>query len=677
MINATILERPILGGTDGFRDKATDRPGSGLMNEETLAGLTDALVDLRIEQGYGNLCVTGRDTRPSGEKLERAVCAGAVAAGGHVLRLGVAPTPAVLKVAQVLEAGSAVAVTASHNPPKYNGWKGTLGENKPSDTENAAISRRYWTGVDGSAGRTIDLETADGVPEVPGMVELYKTLVVQSIEAEFDQRRPLEGKIFVVDGANGAAMKVTPAVLRELGATVHEFACDGSGPINQGCGAADLDGMKQYLKDHPEIVSDPNFVGALANDGDGDRMIGLGAKVLTDGNVEVSEMEGNRVMELLAEGEPGIVGTTYTNDAMVKRLRERGIGFEFCDNGDTNVTAALRAKQAQGQNWRRGGEFTGHHIDTDWLSSGDGVRMAAWLAAYAATHGKSFAELADSMPLWHEKMAKVNLGRNNTDEMGRADVGDVIERAKARIANLGRFVVRASGTERGIYRVWGVGEDQGLVDDLVTEIADTMRFPTTFAENVSLLAPEDLDEDGQDALSLLREAGYEVVTGLRREDVPAVTAIAGQDGVREFCPKDLSKRFGDEEMAEEWQTKGRFFFQLRRVGQAELAGYGWTGPEPCAELPDCENTFAIRVNEADGGKGLGALFTRAIISGSKLRMGKIGLETWASNVAAVKSYERAGAIVVERKPDTRPTINGPAGSTVQDTRLFMYFPQTF
>ncbi len=467
------MQRPIVGGTDGFRGIATDEPGPGQMNQETIAVLTHSLVESQMEAGAGNICVVGRDTRPSGPELEEAAVAGARVAGATVVRLGVAPTPAILKIAQALNAGSAVGITASHNPAEYNGWKGTLGEHKPVGPQVKAISDRYWRAVD--SGLVVPVDAGADVKEIPGLLEDYKRAVVLDVQAEFGER-PLEGKIFVVDTANGAAMNVTPDVLRRLGATVEEFACDGSSLINEGCGAADLEGVKNFLRSRPDLVLNPNFVGALANDGDADRMIGLGATILPDGQMVFEEMEGNRVMELQAQGQPGIIGTDYTNDAMIARLQSQGIGFEFCENGDANVTAALRAKQAAGQDWTRGGEFTGHHIDLKWLSSGDGVRMAAWLASYAAKKNTNFFVLAESMPLWPESMIKVKLpkGANPKEIMQRTGVVRAIEEARIALDGIGRTHVRPSGTEP-LIRSWVVGQDRELVDITNTRIATAIK----------------------------------------------------------------------------------------------------------------------------------------------------------------------------------------------------------
>ncbi len=209
------------------------------------------------------------------------------------------------------------------------------------------------------------------------------------------------------------------------------------------------------------------------------------------------------------------------------------------------------------------------------------------------------------------------------------------------------------------------------------------HLPTTLAESLTPVTPDLLYDDvGRAALQQLQTAGYAVCIGLRPDDLPQVQAIANQNGVQEFCPNDLRTRFGSLPMATKWQEKGRLFFQLRKLGQAGLAGYGWTGPETCDHLPDCDNTFAVRLSEAVAGQGLANLFTTVIVSGSMAQgMRRIGLETWASNIAAWKAYQHAGAKLVHEEPGKRLAIvqrgRRIRRRQIADVRRFMCFTQTF
>jgi hypothetical protein len=215
------------------------------------------------------------------------------------------------------------------------------------------------------------------------------------------------------------------------------------------------------------------------------------------------------------------------------------------------------------------------------------------------------------------------------------------------------------------------------------------QYPTTFAETHTPLDLYGLDELGREALISLQKQGFEVVSGIQREDVPEVTAIAGQTAVREFCRNDMDTRFGDEPMVERWLQKkgGRGMFLLRRLGN--IAGYGWTGAEECEEIPGSETTFAVRVNDKFSGQRLATPFTTVIVSDSVARFGasNISLETWGSNTKAVKAYLRAGADLVTTADAWRPTLKIEEAGVVfdaengyykrRDVRQFMQFTRTF
>jgi ribosomal protein S18 acetylase RimI-like enzyme len=208
-------------------------------------------------------------------------------------------------------------------------------------------------------------------------------------------------------------------------------------------------------------------------------------------------------------------------------------------------------------------------------------------------------------------------------------------------------------------------------------------FPNTFSEEVMLI-DERIDEmpaGALTALDTLRHAGITVQLGVTRGDVEAITTIAGQLGVREFCPNDLETRFGNEQMMRGWLDKngGRGMF-LPRNTDHEIVGYGWTGLESNEHLPECDTTFAVRLSASEAGKGLGAPLTTVIYAGSVALFGcrRVGLESWESNVAAIKSYQKAGAELVAVEDGERPTYNGNLENTPvlrKDRRYFMQFPE--
>ena len=468
------MKQTELLGTDGFRAifEESDKPGA--MNPSTIAGLTHALVSTQLEANSSGLVVIGGDTRVFNGQLEQAAVAGAVAAGvkeRDVLRLGVAPTPAILRTARQQGAIAAVALTASHNPAEYGGWKGTIGADKPTPTQARQIEDRYWEQLKDGLMLPLTYSTRRS----PDHLRRYLNDVAEDIETTFGQK-PLLDRLFVVDTAYGAANYATPAVLERLGATVERFANDISHPINKGAGATNLAGVQQFLPERPELVKDSRFIGALINDGDADRLLGVGAHLDHTGEMVFSTLDGNRVLELLAHNELGVVGTDYTNDASVARIRQNGTAFEFCRNGDTNVTRALVSHQLEGEDWHLGSEFSGHHVDLHWLSSGDGVRMAAWIAAHAARHNTTIAALCESLPLFPEKMRTLEL----SPAIGKRIIHDpavaaVFDATPEDSTQQYRGIYRQSGTEPK-FRIWGVAQDELYAERRTAQIEKTLAL---------------------------------------------------------------------------------------------------------------------------------------------------------------------------------------------------------
>ena len=211
----------------------------------------------------------------------------------------------------------------------------------------------------------------------------------------------------------------------------------------------------------------------------------------------------------------------------------------------------------------------------------------------------------------------------------------------------------------------------------------TMPYPTTFTNQPLSLSQFELDPAGTAAVEKLRERGFEVVIGVTHDDVPFITEIAHQHAVREQCPKDLTHRFGNQDMMAQWLGKngGRAVFLLRDVAHQTIRGYGWTGLEPCEQLPEYTTTFGVRLDERVSGQGLGAPFVAAILYGSMFLFGseRVWGETWGSNVGAIKTYLKVGAVLVSTKDDWRPTLQmgpGVVDGKRQDVRLLLKFPQT-
>jgi len=204
-------------------------------------------------------------------------------------------------------------------------------------------------------------------------------------------------------------------------------------------------------------------------------------------------------------------------------------------------------------------------------------------------------------------------------------------------------------------------------------------FPTGFVNRVEILEPG-IGERGDAALTRLHEKGYAIGLGMTEYYAGAVGVMGYQRSIREYCPKDCTeKRFGTLSSTEKWLKKngGRAPFLLLKDGQ-RLAAYGWSGVEPCDELPDNPITTAYRVSEEFQGKGLGKDFTQVVVSGTRALYAPeegIGLETWKSNHAA-GMYEKVGFTLVHQgESEYRPTLDPAAlNGKVLDQRLYMSYP---
>lgn len=449
-----------LFGTDGVRGKA----GQGPITPEVFAGLGYAQVEYLREQGHEDPCIVfGRDPRQSGQLLAEAAMCGVLAAGGRVINVGILPTPGVQRIAQE-EAGVAggAMVTASHNPFEDNGIKLFFNAFKPTEEEAWALTRRFWQQERSGLviPTTLDRSRVESRPEAR---EAYISDIVDSIRETFGKAEPLKDTLFVVDCANGAAMDISPVVFERLGAEVIRFGSDPSAGINDNCGSEHLQGLKEYLAAHPEITSNPKFVGAVAHDGDADRGNGIGffrGKLL--------EVSGSHILEALAQypKQPGVVGNIYINSAAKRRILEQGIGFEYCANGDTAVTQALLARQKANQEWTRGAEHTAHSMLTNWLTSGDGTYAMAWYAAWAVTVKKAgFGEIVSQMPMLPTKELKIPTNGlaipENISDHPRA--ATIIAEVLAELGGDGRAVVRPSGTQP-IFRVMVESLNQSAIE---------------------------------------------------------------------------------------------------------------------------------------------------------------------------------------------------------------------
>jgi phosphoglucosamine mutase len=414
-----------LFGTDGVRGvygrELTDDLAFGL-------GRAAVLVLGRHEQSPIAI-VVGRDTRASGEPLERALVEGIRSAGADAVIAGVLPTPAVAFVTTDLGAAAGAVISASHNPPEDNGIKffGPSGFKLPDELEDEIEAELAAGG--GPVGGGPSVEPAGRSLPLGDEAVAYLDHVTAAAETKLDGMR------LVVDCANGAASAFAPEVLRRLGAEVHPiFDRPDGANINVGCGAL-----------HPEIVAaavlSEGADAGLALDGDADRALFADA----GGNV----IDGDQVLAACAIGlmEDGrlakdtVVTTVMANLGFHRAMAAAGIHVVATRVGDRYVLEEMLRTGAF-----LGGEQSGHVIFRDHATTGDGLLTAVRFLSLAARRGVGIAEAASAMRRFPQVLENVEVAHKERLE-DAAGVWEAVRAAEADLGERGRVLVRASGTE--------------------------------------------------------------------------------------------------------------------------------------------------------------------------------------------------------------------------------------
>ena len=405
-------------GTDGVR---------GIVGDDLTPELVERIGKAATLWGGGGRVLVGRDTRGSGPLLEEAVARGISSAGGVAVLGGVLPTPAVAFLADDL----GVVISASHNPPEYNGVKLFRGAGKLVDEQEEEIE----------ALLDADAPGGGGIELLEGSADTYVAHVVESCGTD------LSGLRVGIDCANGAFSVLAPQAFEQLGAEVHAIGTHPDGEnINVGCGATDLSTLQQI------VVRDGLDLG-IAFDGDGDRMLAV------DGRGEA--VDGDQILAILALalGVEVVAVTVMTNLGFHALMEERGVRVVTTPVGDRYVSEALRR-----ENGLLGGEQSGHVI---WLgnhATGDG--LAAGLLLCRALAGRTLAEAAATMPRFPQALRNVAVTRR---ELTPAIVEES-DRLNAELGARGRVLVRPSGTEP-VVRVLAEAENAEDAENLCGSIA--------------------------------------------------------------------------------------------------------------------------------------------------------------------------------------------------------------
>ena len=406
-------------GTDGVR---------GIVGDGLTPDLVERLGKAATLWSGGGRVLVGRDTRGSGPALEEALAQGIASAGGTAVLAGVLPTPAVALLAEDLGA----VISASHNPPEYNGVKFFDGDGrKLVDAQEEAIEALL--DASGPGGGSVE--------RVDGLGERYLASIVALLGSD------LTGVRLGVDCANGAFATLAPRAFERLGVEVHAIGVEPNGAnINVGCGATDPAALQQ-------TVARESLDLGVAFDGDGDRMLAVDERG--------EALDGDQILAILALalGVDVVVVTVMTNLGFHRLMAHHGIRVRTTPVGDRYVLEALREEGAL-----LGGEQSGHIV---WLGShvaGDG--LAAALLLCGALRGRKLSEAASVMPRYPQAKRNIHVLEREIPQ----SILDEVDRMTAELGDSGRILVRPSGTEP-VVRVLAEAENAEDAERMCASIA--------------------------------------------------------------------------------------------------------------------------------------------------------------------------------------------------------------
>ena len=430
-------------GTDGIRGTV----GADPMTADFAIRLASAVAQVLVPAG-GTVLI-GKDTRLSGYMFESALEAGFTAAGANVLLLGPLPTPGIATLTQELGADLGVVISASHNPYFDNGIKFFDADgSKLTDEVELEIEKQLAT-----PAITLESRSLGKAKRIDDARIRYQEFCAATMPDGVD----LDGLTVVFDGSNGAGYKVGPRTLADLGAEVITIGCSPNGRnINDRCGST-----------HPELLcTTVAAVGAdvgIALDGDGDRLVMTDESgALIDGDELLYILATSRKADGALEGP--VVGTVMSNLGLEHALTDLDIPFERAKVGDRYVLETLRRTGGV-----LGGETSGHMIVLDRTTTGDGLVCALQVLAILKQNGRRLSELAAGMVKYPQTMLNVKTPRR-VDPMDCPDVVKAVREVEAELADSGRVVLRASGTEP-VIRVMVEGRDGGHVQALAERLA--------------------------------------------------------------------------------------------------------------------------------------------------------------------------------------------------------------
>lgn len=433
-------------GTDGIRGQSNVFP----MTPDLAMRVGIAVGTIFRRGTHRNRVVIGKDTRLSGYMLENAMVAGFTAAGVDAFVLGPIPTPAVAMLTRSLRADIGVMISASHNPFQDNGIKlfGPDGY-KLSDELEAQIEAMLDDDIVPQLAKAGEIGRAK---RIDGVHDRY----IEHAKRTLPRDVTLHGLRVVIDCANGAAYRVAPAALWELGADVVTIGADPNGTnINFECGSTHPEALKRKVD---EVRAD---IG-IALDGDADRV------QIVDENGKL--IDGDQLMAVIAETWAadgmlkggGLVATVMSNLGLERYLKGKGLGLERTQVGDRYVVEHMRNHE-----FNVGGEQSGHIVLSDFGTTGDGLVAALQVLACVKRSGRTVSEVCNRF----EPVPQIlkNVRYSGGKPLEDSQVIAAISEAENALSKSGRLLIRPSGTEP-LIRVMAEGDDHSMVERIVDEL---------------------------------------------------------------------------------------------------------------------------------------------------------------------------------------------------------------
>jgi phosphoglucosamine mutase len=438
-------------GTDGIRGQANSHPMTAEIAMKV--GMAAGRIFRRGE--HRGRVVIGKDTRLSGYMVENALVAGFTAVGMDVFQFGPLPTPGVAMLTRSLRADLGVMISASHNPYTDNGIKlfGPDG-NKLSDAREEQIEALMTNGLESGLAAPARIGRAKRIDD-------SQARYIELVKGTFPRHLRLDGLRVVIDCANGAAYKVAPAVLWELGAEIIPLGVEPNGSnINLECGSTAPEAMCTKVR---EVRADFG----LALDGDADRV------VLADEYGRI--IDGDQVLALIASSwkktetlrGDGVVGTVMSNVGLERYLGSLDLKLVRASVGDRYVIEEMKKG-----GYNVGGEQSGHIVLNDFCTTGDGLIAGLQVLAAIAKEGKPASAACHLFEPLPQVLKNVRF-KHGQQPLEHDKVKKAIEACRTKLDGKGRILVRKSGTEP-VIRIMAEGDDEKMVAGVVNDIADAI-----------------------------------------------------------------------------------------------------------------------------------------------------------------------------------------------------------